>query len=86
MHRHNGISRQTKGPQPGCDCGNCVIGLRVTQSARPTVRKGLAVGRVDEGGGIGVTHSRTAKEVIKRCGDAGCPVDFAEDHRERLKA
>jgi hypothetical protein len=86
LHRHDGVSRQTKRPQACRDRRNCVIGLRVTQGAGRAVRETLAVRRVNKRCGIGVTHPGTAKEIIKRCGDAGCPVDFAEDHRERLKA
>jgi hypothetical protein len=60
--------------------------LRETQGAWRAVREALAGRCVNECGGIGVTHPGTSKEIIKRCSDTRCPVDFAEDHRQRLKA
>jgi hypothetical protein len=63
-----------------------VVGLRITQGARRAIGEALAVRRVNERGGFGVPNPGTAKEIIKRCGDTSCPVDFAEDHRQRLKA
>lgn len=85
LHRHDGVSWQTKRTQPCRDRGNCVIGLRVTRAAWHAIRETLAVGRVNERGGTGMPDAGTTKEIIKRCGDARCPADFAEDHRQRLK-
>jgi hypothetical protein len=86
LHRYDGVGRQAKRTQACRDGGNCVIGLRITQGARRAIGEALAVRRVNERGGFGVPNPGTAKEIIKRCGDTSCPVDFAEDHRQRLKA
>ena len=85
LHRRDGVGRQTERTQARRDRGNCVIGLRVTRAAWHAIRETLAVGRVNERGGTGMPDAGTTKEIIKRCGDARCPVDLAEDHRQRLK-
>jgi hypothetical protein len=33
-----------------------------------------------------MTDAGTTKEIVESRGDVGCPVDLAENHRQRLKA